>query len=323
MQIPWRKASSSEKGFTLFEVVVAGFVAILFFLLVLQASTLNTVSKTHTQEASEVLNWLHQDIEFVKNQASTLHLATIQAANKDDKKVYLNNPEDELQFQYGDIIEFINSSPDGVRYTIKKADHKGYGYFSLAQKLEAVYPPNSYVIVRSRQQALVTTAIAKGSQLITISDTSNLDPGSELMFGDVNDLSLNLNISQQSYKVTAVSSNAITVKTQLTDDVGIYNTVNIIPCNPTRKNLGYADILRDQLVGTNETSDASIIILDPAKTVTSKGKKYMIKRVMELVDIPPYNLLQVRYETMPQLPDAISLSSYVARILPDIVLYCN
>lgn len=327
MKPKWQWLARGDQGFTLFEVVVAGFVAILFFLLVLQASSVGSISKAQAQEASEVLSWLQKDMESVKQASGSLQLATIKAANKDDTRVYLTNFNDEKKFTTGDIIEFITANPDGIRYTIKSANSPTTGYFRLVDKLKVTYPPNSIVHVLSRQEASIVTSIPLGSNTVYVTNTGRLNPGDKLTFGQgivSSSVSpLQSEVSQEDYSISAVSSGAITLKQNLLSSLDSTNSVNVSPCNPSHKDLGYADALRDELIGVDESTDSSIILLDTTTTKTSKGKQYMVKRIMELVDIPPYNMLQVRYETSPVLSKMISLDSFVNRIMPDIVFYCN
>lgn len=330
MQTSWRNTSSTEKGFTLFEVIVAGFVAILFFLLVLQASSLGSISKAQAQEASEILSWMQKDIEAVKAAASSLHVAMVSAAQKDMDVVTLANANDELKFTTGDIIEFVTANPDGERYTIKSANVLQPGAFWLTSKLKATYPANSLVRVVARQVAQVSVNIPAGSASVLMSQTQRISVGDEIVFGTTGLLTsatstiyTKADISRVSYPVSSVSTGIVTLKRNLSSPLDISNTVNISLCNASSKYSGYGDVLRDVLAGKDEVSDSSAILLDSSMTKTSKGKQYTIKRIMEPMNIPPYNILQVHYEINPTLSQVISLNSFVNRVIPDVVFYCN
>jgi type II secretory pathway pseudopilin PulG len=323
----WRSRLDAEKGFTLFEAIVAVIVAFLFFLIVLQASTVSSASKAQTQEALEVMNWLQKDVESVKFQASTLQVAPIASASLGDDRVYLNPPDNISRFKDGDIISFMTSSPDGKTYTIADTKNQPDGFFKLSSKLQATYPADSLVIVRSRQQASVTTAVPLGSYVVYSSDVTNINPGSQLMFGELSTPPTNpgkqQQSSQQTYDVLNVFKGFIQVKQPLKTNLNTTNSVNLARCNSTKIETGYADDLRDQLVGSDENSATSTLMLDITKTKTSKGRQYTITRMMNIIDAQPYNMLELQYDVSPKLPEAVSLDSFITRVIPDVAFYCG
>lgn len=115
-----QKLPQQEQGFTLAEVLIAILIASLFVAAAMQAMVVATVFKVRAQEYSEATNWIQQDLEVVKNQASQYNAG----ANHDARCVattpetgYADGLSDTLSSTGETLVEDANSGTDTANLT--------------------------------------------------------------------------------------------------------------------------------------------------------------------------------------------------------------
>jgi prepilin-type N-terminal cleavage/methylation domain-containing protein len=119
----YRQFRRGSKGFSLVEVLIAMLVAALFFIVVLQATTLGAYSKAQALETTQALSWIQQDVEDLRFKASNYLLTSLKSdAIKGDLSIDVASAED---FDYGSkSFRFVGSSDttnDTTLYTGSRA----------------------------------------------------------------------------------------------------------------------------------------------------------------------------------------------------------
>lgn len=121
--------------------------------------------------------------------------------------------------------------------------------------------------------------------------------------------SLRVGLDPTNYKITGVSGSGSTrtltitptlVKAEVTNSAVVATKM----CNPSARNAGLADWLRDNATDTDrsngitdiDTNDNSVSYSVPSKLT---GKRYQISRTTTLSDTAPYNVLKASYSVAP------------------------
>lgn len=95
-------------------------------------------------------------------------------------------------------------------------------------------------------------------------------------------------------------------------------------CSPTNSEDGYADGLGDKLSNRSETygdTDTSLSDTYEITKSSSTGSQYNFKRTLTPSDIPPYNVLQVKYEVIPANGNP-SIAALYTEVIPDAAFKC-
>ena len=85
------KIPKQEQGFTLIEVLVAILIATIFVTVTMQAMVIAAIFKIKAQEYSEATNWIQEDVENVKFQASQLGIKKVQSMTATDDTITISN----------------------------------------------------------------------------------------------------------------------------------------------------------------------------------------------------------------------------------------
>ena len=153
------------------------------------------------------------------------------------------------------------------------------------------------------QTKLTADAIA-GSSSITVVSSQN--PSNIFAANDT----LKVGLDPAIYKVTVINGNSLTITPNLgTTQFQNAAVIATKMCNPSAKNAGLADGLRDTLTGAS-TVDSSYPVPDLTRTIRT-GKSLSLRRTTTLSDALPYNVLQVSYLVWPTSQKA-TLTSDVA-----------
>lgn len=117
------KLLKQEQGFTLIEVLVAILIATSFITVAMQIMAIAAVFKVRAQEFAEATNWIQEDLENVKYEATNFQYTSLkEAANSATTVLQLNSVDN---FQPGDTVivgtDSINNkiAPGGVDTTAK------------------------------------------------------------------------------------------------------------------------------------------------------------------------------------------------------------
>ncbi len=115
-----KTSKSPETGFSLFEVLIAIIVAALFFLVVIQATTLSSYTRAQSLEATESLSWIQQDLESIRFQSGRYLITQLsQDVPQDSRTLPVESAED---FSDATHIRFIDlKSSDLNAYEIGSA----------------------------------------------------------------------------------------------------------------------------------------------------------------------------------------------------------
>jgi prepilin-type N-terminal cleavage/methylation domain-containing protein len=132
---------------------------------------------------------------------------------------------------------------------------------------------------------------------------------------------------------TLVASAAIKVKAQerseatvwIQQDIELIRyqasqlTANTALCSATSSTTGYADALRDNIVGasTNATSTTAI-----SKTSALGNRTYVVNRTISFKDVSPYVVMTVSYNVPSPTNAAQSLSQMYTEVIPDKAFQC-
>jgi type II secretory pathway pseudopilin PulG len=103
------------KGFTLIEALISILIASLYFILVLQATTIGASSRARALESTQALRWVEQDLENVKFQASTYQVTALTAPASIGSSSL--NVSSVVGFSVGEQFRFVTST-DTTLYTI-------------------------------------------------------------------------------------------------------------------------------------------------------------------------------------------------------------
>jgi type II secretory pathway pseudopilin PulG len=329
-----------DKGFTLFEVLVAGLIAILFFLLVLQATSIGAFSKARTQEATQVLGWIQKDLEQVRYVASNYQITKLTSnVSMGTASVNVGSVED---FKNGDTIRFSGTQPDETDYTIYAAPTGNQ--IPIAPALTAPHNQDDIIAVRSSLAATLSYPALVGSKSISVSSTAPFKEGAEIAIGDPVTVSGGNNNGKQNcngnhygnnkcsdsgttsdelYTIKKTTATTLELKDALKSAKSLNSPISLVRCTAQNQDTGLADGLRDKLVGSNQMGSTSQITLDKSKTISSTGKQFTVQRTMTILDIPPFNLLQISYGVDPPLGTPSPIDGFVTRLLPEVAFYCQ
>lgn len=254
------KMPQQNQGFTLVEVLVAILITTLFIGVTMQAMVFAAVFKVKAQEYAEATNWIQEDLENVKYQASNLQLL---------------------------------------------------------------------------QTTLASTALASASSISINTPNANTDIINSFTVNDT----LKVGLDPIKYKITGVSgtgtgstaTRTLTITPNLTTDQLLNAAVVATKmCNPSTRNLGLADALRDSITDTdpsngitNITSNDNYIDSDPPRRFRT-GKYFTMRKTTTLSANSPYNVLQVKYEVSSgtTFNSAKTIANFDTEVIPNVAFQC-
>jgi prepilin-type N-terminal cleavage/methylation domain-containing protein len=97
-----KRLPKPEHGFTLVEVLVAILIATIFVTVTMQMMVMATIFKVRAQEYAEATNWIQQDLENVKFQASQIGIKEVQSMTASNDLITIPNHG----FTNGDPVVF-------------------------------------------------------------------------------------------------------------------------------------------------------------------------------------------------------------------------
>lgn len=111
--------------------------------------------------------------------------------------------------------------------------------------------------------------------------------------------------------------------------------VSIKMCNPSARNTGLADSLRDTITGSNQTGNSNYVDNPPSSgnnqtngnPLLSKftNKPYSLRRTTTLSSDSPYNVLQIKYEVSPgtTFDSSKVIATFDTEVLPNVAFQCS
>ena len=237
------KSRGTRAGFVMIEVIVGIVITALFVGISMQFMVLSSLLKGRSQQYSEAMAWIQEDLEDIKYQASKYKLSSLSSSNAavNSSNISLSSAHD---FEVNDRVKI---GADPIIYTI--------------------------------------TSI------------------------NVNTLTISPNLV-----VASPASSAVVL-------------TNSIRCNrvatPVTISTGFADGFRDRIIGSILAVTSSDT--DTTKTSTKSGKQYLLRRTISLVDVAPYNTIQIAYQVSEAYGSAsfgVAIADTSAEVVPPTALLC-
>ncbi len=159
--------------------------------------------------------------------------------------------------------------------------------------------------------------------------SANANSGDSLInVTSVNDLAAsdNLKVGTDSGTYTiatgGITGNSLTITSSLgtTQSQGAV-VVGITRCN-SGLDTGFADGLRDKIIGSNQTETTTSV--DVSKTSNLTGKTFTLSRtatVSRISNTAPYSVLQVSYKVLPTSGGS-SVANFYTEVIPNAALQC-
>lgn len=170
-------------------------------------------------------------------------------------------------------------------------------------------------------QSTLTANAAKDTSLITVTSSTNFALNDEVKVG----------LDTAIYQISAKSGTTLTIKPKLgTDQFTNAAVVETTMCNPSARNIGLADALRNLITDTDPsngitdiTSNENYIDSDPPKQFRT-GKKFTMRKTTTLYDASPYNVLQIKYEVSPgtTFDSSKVLANFNTEVIPNVAFEC-
>jgi type II secretory pathway pseudopilin PulG len=294
-----RKKQRRALGFSLFEVLIAILVGTLFFLVVIQASTLSSYSRAQALESSEVLSWVQKDLESIRFEAGRYLITR------------LSRPA-----QPNDSSLSVESSGD----------------FSDAASLRLVEAQSlrtQTFIIQASDPRLSSTQGQTSDPLLDSSSSQGLSPGTPSEQDGYPAQTQDTSV----YKIGQAIGDRIDLETPTkisvphpegTFVVGIFKN-----CQAEASPDGLANRLRTKLTGQLNVNDDVSGLLPLERTRTSTNKQFRVRRDLNLIQNSPYHRLQVRYTIYPPEGTALPFQeapgnsrAFVMEVIPDAAFYC-
>lgn len=228
-----------------------------------------------------------------------------------------------------------------------KLPHQEQG-FALVEVLVAILIMTLFVAIS--MQAMVIAAVFKArAQEFSEATTWIQEDLENVKYQAANFqyTSLSANAANGASSITVASLNdlAATNKLKVGSDTGTYtigviagNTLPITPalgtaqfrgavvvgttrCNAGSVDTGFADGLRDKIIGSNRTTGTPYS--EPAVLKISKltKKRFNMTRTTTIPDTEPYNVLQINYDVTPESGGS-SVASFYTEVIPNAALQC-
>lgn len=155
-----RRWYRSVSGFSLFEVLIAILVASLFFLVVIQSSTVSSVNRASALEASEALSWIQQDLESIRFQAGRYRTTRLQRnALTGDLSISVESTQD------------FDTSDEGIRFVDpNQKDATFYKAKSIIGNQISLAEPKTGLVANHNQGVLVFGVSALECQATNFAD---------------------------------------------------------------------------------------------------------------------------------------------------------
>lgn len=179
-----KSCRARQSGFTMIEVLVGMIILTLFIGIAMQGMVFASLLKSRAQQYSEAMNWIQQDLEEIKYQA-TKYKANVLSANAavNSTSIALSSAD---SFEVNDKIQI---GTDTTTYTITNISGNA---LTISPNLAVDIPANSPVLAtesvrcnKSATPATITTGFADGfrdrvvgSDLSTTSNYSDINKNS-------------------------------------------------------------------------------------------------------------------------------------------------
>jgi type II secretory pathway pseudopilin PulG len=296
-----------DAGFSLFEVLAGILMLSLFYLVLLQSTSMSATSKRQSLSLSEVGAWLQNDLEAIKLQARNYMTASLAAnANMGDSTIFLNSVGD---FNVGDQLQLAPS-------ILQQNASAGATTLYLSSTVD--FSSGQQLLLSGSSDKTVYTVGSVNSNSITITPAlaAGLTAGQPLSRAvDTSPFTItNIDIATNTLSVSPSISGVHVANTQI---IGISNR-----CNATTAAQGLADGLRDKLTGSNQNTVSSTTVLDQSQTISSTHQQFAVTRTLTPVNTAPYRRLQISYAVTPPTGTNITIPPYTTEVFPDAALAC-
>jgi prepilin-type N-terminal cleavage/methylation domain-containing protein len=297
----FKPLSKSNQGFTLVEVLVAILITTLFISVAMQGIVIAALFKAKAQESSEATTWIQEDLENVKYNAATFKYTSLTAnANSGASSISVASADD---FAVDDRLKV------GTDTGIYRITGKSGTTLNITPNLGTTQSQGAAVVMNFFPSTSLTANA--NSSPITVGSVDNFAVNDQVRVGS----------ATGTYTITAINSLQLTITpSSLGSTQSSGAAVELITmCNPTAQNAGFADGLRDKIVGTNLTATTNSVAI--SKNSNRTNKEYTRTRTTTLSSDEPYNVLQVRYNISPTSGGS-SIANFYTEVIPDAALQC-
>ena len=168
------------------------------------------------------------------------------------------------------------------------------------------------------KSSYLSAASSIASTSISLSSAQSFEVNDKLKIGD----------DPTEYTINSISGNSITISPSLEIVSTVDSPVTAIDSTrcgttPATRTTGFADGLRDTIVGSNLSVVSNN--LDTTKTSTRSNQQFRLRRTISLANTVPYNLLEINY-TVSQIYGSssfgISVADTYAEVVPSTSFSC-
>lgn len=187
----------------------------------------------------------------------------------------------------------------------------------IQQDLEEI----KYQASKYKSSSLSDTTAAINSSTIVLSSAHDFQVDDKLKIGT----------DSTTYTIGSISGNTLTISPNLavaSPASAPVVTTESIRCNktatPATITTGFADGFRDRIIGSDSSATSSDI--DTTKTSTRNGKQFRLRKTISIVNVAPYNTLQIDYRVAEIYGSAafgISIADTYAEVVPPTSFSCS
>ena len=177
-----------------------------------------------------------------------------------------------------------------------------------------------YQASKYKLSSLSSTAAVVNSSTISLSSAQDFEVNDRIKVGT----------DTTTYTISSISVNTLTISPNVAVASLASSPVVVtksIRCNrvatPVTITTGFADGFRDRLLGSDLSITSSNV--DTTKTSTKSGKQYRLRRTISLVNVAPYNTIQIDYqvsETYGSASFGVSITDTYAEVVPPTAFLC-
>lgn len=297
------KPSDPERGFTLVEVLVAILLITFFISVTLQGMVVAAIMKSRAQEFTEAVGWIQEDLEQARANSANYYSLASTASQGSNTITLSNSTIDAQDFSTGTRIR-IGSDPTG--YTVSS---RSGATLTLSSNLASTQNAGTYIYPYST--TTLSSAASANATSITLSSATGFTNGTRVRLGSDSTI----------YTLGTPSGNTFPISPNLLYEKDTGSSVETSRCTGGTggRATGFADGLRDRIVGSNRTTTQDTDSF--AKTSTLTGRAFTISRTTVLVDASPFNRLLIEYNVTSNT-GGYSVARMDTQLLPNVTLYC-
>ncbi|MGH8000958.1 MAG: type IV pilus modification PilV family protein [Brasilonema sp.] len=171
---------------------------------------------------------------------------------------------------------------------------------------------NLKYLASTYQHSLLSANTAQNATTITLADTTDFTTSNTLTIqGD-----------ETKYTISNKSGNTLTISPALTQPHSSNKAVvNTTRCSNPTQTTGFADGLRDKVLGSDSSATSSTT--NSTKTLSATNKNYKLQRIVTPSSSTPFNVLQLSYQVIDEETNPTrTVAEIYTEVIPDAALQC-